>query len=419
MKYRKLLSFSVIIAALVTGCNTTEIDEVEDAVLTKSISEDAVSFAFSIKELNSSSVTFHSEITLSEDHFISSKGVVYSNVVTEPTCNSENTTIRKIFDLSNSFDCKILRLQTNKTYYARTFAVIDNTDTLYSEVLSFVPSYQPTSIQTMSVFNRVKRAAIVCGKFLQAADDLESYGICLSKNPNPTIKDVHVESPDTAEDKEYSGIFGAFFDDLEENTMYHVRAYAITAHDTVYGNDRIFKTTKGGDFNWQFNNIEGAIADGADERIRIHVDSAMYYYRNYTNLNKYLWVNYAPGTPTADCNIEGWMRVGENSRYQWVGTIQHEMCHALGVGTASNWWSFASPWNKEKATLTLRVMMKDMSVNISKDNQHFWPGGINQQEEVTNGTKNNKGTYTLKGALMLKANALVINAMREDGLLAY
>ena len=50
---------------------------------------------------------------------------------------------------------------------------------------------------------------------------------------------------------------------------------------------------------------------------------------------------------------------------------------------------------------------------------HFWPGGINQQEEVTNGTGNNKGTYTLKGALMLKANALIINAMREDGLNAY
>lgn len=419
MKYKKFFSVSVLFAILIMGCSTTEIDDFEDTVLSKSIPSDAVTFSLAIKELSSSTVTLHSEITVSNDHKVTLKGIVYSDEVTEPTCESENTTVRKVFDLSNTFDCKIAKLETNRTYYARTFAVIDNADTLYSEVLSFTPTFQPTSIQTLSVFNRVKRAAIVCGRFIQAGDDLKSYGICLSKNPCPTLEDTHVEAADTAEDEQYRGTFGSFFDNLEENTMYHVRAYAITAHDTVYGNERIFRTTRGGDFNWQFNNIEGAKADGAYERILTHVDSAMYYYRNYTNLNKYLWVNYSPGTPTADCNIEGWMRVGDNPRYQWVGTIQHEMCHALGVGTAGNWWTFGSPWDKEKATLTLRVMMKDMSVNISKDGMHFWPGGINQQEEVTNGTGNNKGTYTLKGALMLKANALIINAMREDGLNAY
>ena len=130
MKYKNFFSVSVLLAALIMGCSTTEIDDFEDTVLSKSIPSDAVTFSFAIKELSSSTVTLHSEITVSNDHKVTLKGVVYSDEVTEPTCESENTTVRKIFDLSNAFDCKIAKLETNKTYYARTFAVIDNADTL-------------------------------------------------------------------------------------------------------------------------------------------------------------------------------------------------------------------------------------------------------------------------------------------------
>lgn len=417
------ISFLPLAAAVFTGsCQAVDEDLFREQANEIKQKEPASLPALTLqaKNLQAYSVDLEATITQAEEMQISQRGFLYSTTNDDPRLNGTDVNKRISFDKNDVFTYSIKSLRPNTTYHARSYLILSSRDTVYSNHVSFTPVIREAAVQTLPVFNRVKRAAIVCGQFTQGGDAIRSYGICISENPCPTVKnDTHIAAPDTATDAAYRGKFGVFFDNLKENTLYHVRAYVINDKDTVYGNDRIFKTTPGGNFNWQFNNTEGAMADGAYERILTHVDSAMYYYRNYTNLNKFLWVNYAPGTPTADCNIEGWMRVGSNSRYQWVGTIQHEMCHALGVGTASNWMSFGSPWDKEKATLTLRVMMKDMSVNISHDGMHFWPGGINQQEEVTQGTLNNKKNYTLKGDLMLKANALVINAMRDDGLTAY
>ena len=420
MNLYKLFNTSLLLLApLVGACSGDLLPEEEIATaIARRDTGDAPDVALKITDIKLTAATLQATVTYSGTD-IKRRGFVYSTTNALPEQDADDCTTVLSISSTAKFSELITSLTTGQTYYARAFVMLQDGSTFYSPAVTFTPDYICSEVTTLKVFNRVKRAAIVCGRFVTPGNGLRSYGVCLSEEPLPTIKDTRVAAPDTATDAGYHGIFGVFFDNLKENTMYHVRAYAITQRDTVYGNERIFKTTAGGSFNWVFNNTEGAKADGAYERILQHVDSAMYYYRNYTNLNKFLWVNYAPGTPTADCNIEGWMRVGEKSRYQWVGTIQHEMCHALGVGTASNWNSFGSPWDKQEATLTLRVMMKDMSMTIKHDGMHFWPGGINQQEEVTNGTKNDRGDYTLKQAQMLKANALIINAMRNDGLTTY
>lgn len=416
LKYATLLLF----ATLLTGCSGQEFSDIPENThpVTRAAGE-SPELSVQVESTTLTSATLNATLTYDGDD-IKFRGFAYSTTNQEPRCNDGEAVTVLSSATGTTFSGKASNLKTNTTYYVRAFVILTDGTEYYSETTEYISIPISPTIETMKVFNRVKRAAIVCGRFLKPGNNLRSYGVLLNKEGCPTFKDTYIAATDTASDAGYSGIFGVFFDDLEENTMYHVRAYAITqSKDTVYGNERVFKTTKGGSFNWTFNNAEGARTDGAYERIVTHVDSAMYYYRNYTNLNKFLWVNYEPGTPTADCNIEGWMRVGEKSRYQWVGTIQHEMCHALGVGTASNWGAFGSPWDKPEAVLTLRVMMKDMSMNIYHDGMHFWPGGINQQEEVTNGTQNDKKTYTLKQALMLKANALIINAMRNDGLTTY
>ena len=75
-------------------------------------------------------------------------------------------------------------------------------------------------------------------------------------------------------------------------------------------------------------------------------------------------------------------------------------------------------WSQPIANEALQVMLKDMTQVIHGDTQHFWNGGINQREEVTNGTTNSHGV-TIRNADMLKANALILNGMREDGLTSY
>lgn len=417
MKNRIVMGL-LCLAPWLGSCSQSEMEDLSSGI--KEFTEGFPAVRITVTQPGGTSAILTGVIDYNGGHEIKKRGFVYSYTNPAPRIKESGVTMRLITETTDSFSAEIKNLKNEVSYYARTFIIYGTAnDTLYSEISSFIPVARKPQIKTLTIANRVKRAAIVCGQFIESGDGLVSYGICIDKLPCPTLKNIYIQAPDTATDETYRGTFGVFFDDLEENTMYHVRAYAISKTDTVYGNDRVFKTTRGGNFSWGYTNLSAVQAAGIEKSLAIHMDSAMYYYRNYTNLNKYIYTNYNPGTPTADCNIEGWMNMGANPRYQWVGTIQHEMCHALGVGTARNWNSFANPWDKSNATLTLRVMMKDMTTNLYHDGMHFWPAGINQQEEVTNGTNNNKKTYLLKGALMLKANALVINAMREDGLTSY
>jgi hypothetical protein len=352
---------------------------------------------------------------------IKSKGFVVSSTNKCPVIGGTGCMKRTVFTAGDTIKNTLTITITNRFYYFRGFIITNSTDTIYSNIDSIMVIAKTPSIETLPVTNRVKIAAIVLGKLSNQNDvTINSYGICMNEKGYPNLNDKYIAAVDTATDVNYQGEFGVFFDYLTKNTMYHVRAYCIytlnNIKDTIYGNDRIFKTTQGGDVTWKWGKpSEDEIVDG---RIAEAMDSAMYYYNNYSNLYHRITANYDSGVPTAQCNIVGDMTFGSVARYQWVGTAQHEISHAMGVGTASNWTSFGNPWSKPIATMTQRVMMKDMNEVITKDSQHFWPGGINQREEVTTGTTNTKG-QVFKDADMLKMNAMILNGMREDGLYGY
>lgn len=59
-------------------------------------------------------------------------------------------------------------------------------------------------------------------------------GFCWSTSPNPTTSDSKVTASGTI------GSYSATLTSLSNNTTYHVRAYAINANGTVYGNDLTF-----------------------------------------------------------------------------------------------------------------------------------------------------------------------------------
>lgn len=350
-------------------------------------------------------------------------GFVYSKINNEPLIKGYGCTSRPASIDENGVFTSTMTLAIGTTYYIRAFAISSLSDTVYSEIDSLKIKPQKPKIETMPVENRTKKAAIVYGRFKDSGNKaLKLWGCCISKHAIPTIEDKFEMAADTATDEVYHGEFGVLFDSLTSNTLYHVRAYAVTEdNDTVYGEDRIFKTSNGGNFTWHWaSNYEGAVADGAAERIETALDSAMHYYNDYSNLEKHISVQYSPGVPTADCSITGWMRFGKNSRYQWVGTAEHETAHALGVGTASNWRTMLTggKWNKSVAQRTLRAIMKDQIQFLKGDNMHFWNGGINQQEEVTKGSMNSHGVL-IKGERILKGNAMIVNGMRIDGMTGY
>lgn len=352
---------------------------------------------------------------------VKSKGFVISSTNSNPVIGGLGCMRRSVFTTGDTIRNTFAITITDRNYYFRGFIITAGADTIYSNIDSVMIASNRPTIETLPVTNRVKVAAVVLGKLSKQNDvTINSFGICLNTKGYPSLSDKYIAAVDTATDTNYDGQFGVFFDDLTKNTMYHVRAYCVytlnNEKDTIYGNDRIFKTTLGGDVQWSWGSKSGDAT--VDDRIAEAMDSAMYYYNTYSNLYHRITANYNSGVPTAQCNILGDMTFGAVARYQWVGTAQHEISHAMGVGTAGNWASFGNPWSGPIATMTQRVMLKDMSEKITKDTQHFWPGGINQREEVTTGTTNTKGQI-FKDADMLKMNAMILNAMREDGLYGY
>jgi len=356
---------------------------------------------------------------------LKTKGFMYSLVDPNPRYGGKSVIRRTASKNDGDTIFRDVALNKRDTYlYYRGFCLTEEEDTIYSKVDSVMIAATPPEIKTLAVDNRTRVSAIALGCFTNLGDEeLLRYGVCLNKKGFPTLDDTYLTATDIATDDTYNGTFGVWFDNLEPSTLYHIRAFCVfkrsktQENDTIYGNERVFRTTKGGDVQWEWADKANASRDQIN-RIQIAMDSACYYYNNYSNLTHRIRVSYNAGVPTADCNIVGSMRYGANERYQWVGTAQHEMSHAMGVGTASNWGTFGDPWSKPIAALSLKVMMQDMTIVIHgaySGQQHFWPGGINQKEEVTNGTSNNKGV-TFKNEHMLKLNAMMCNAMRADGL---
>lgn len=309
-----------------------------------------------------------------------------------------------------------------KSYFLRAYA-INATDTAYANIITFEQRGPKPELETAPVDIRVHRAVVVNGRFTKASPEVKTFGCCLSTQPCPGLDDIVVTASDTCKNKGYTGEFGTYFDGLEADKLYHVRTFAITSTDTIFGNERIFKCARKGSLTWGFwyGEEDEARKAGAADRIRIALDSACYYYCNYSLLSKHMNVNYEPGVQTADCNIEGWLRFGPSSSYQWVGTTEHEIAHALGVGTASNWDSMfdgSGIWKGKNANRILRAMLDDQTYNVKKSGIHFYPGGINYSTEVTSGERNSHGT-TFRNERMLQLNALLLQGMRMDGLTSY
>ncbi|MGE7287158.1 hypothetical protein [Pedobacter suwonensis] len=203
------------------------------------------------------------------------------------------------------------------------------------------------------------------------------------------------------------GKFRVSLKDLTPKTTYYARAYAINAKGVSYSSEVIFKTIAKGNFTYTFNKSQnpGAEELAAYSRLQVAIDSAAWYFNNYTSVTKHVYLNYVDGVPTADANNQGWMRFGTNSSYQNLRTMLHEGSHTLGTGTSSWWWNTLVNGKLQAPSVTaiLRLITNDSTAQLSGDSQHYWPYGLNQNSEVTTSWD---FAYT----------CLIIEAMRKDGL---
>ncbi|MCX7726793.1 MAG: hypothetical protein N2053_08075 [Chitinispirillaceae bacterium] len=141
-----------------------------------------------------------------------------------------------------------------------------------------------------------------------------------------------------------------------------------------------------GEITYTLSTENSNTAEGKEAyaRIKIAMDSAVYYYNTYTTLTKKLTVKYEPSVQTADGNYNGSIRFGPNKSYQITCTAMHEIAHTIGVGTTNEWRALI---NENKIYIGQRASAKLKEIDgptavLKGDAQHFWPYGLNYASEV-------------------------------------
>lgn len=168
---------------------------------------------------------------------ITQYGHVWS-VNTQPTINDEATRLGKT-SITGIYKSTLTNLKPNTTYYAKAYA-INSIGISYGEEVTFTTKLGEVKIQTSDVENISYHSAYCGGEIMdESGHVIIEKGICYDIHPDPTTEKKHKPAPDNAGKK-----FNIMINDLNENTMYHVRAYAkVQNGDVFYGNNMTFTTT--------------------------------------------------------------------------------------------------------------------------------------------------------------------------------
>lgn len=164
---------------------------------------------------------------------IINRGLCWGTSQNPDTSNSK--TIEK--GSTGFFSSQLTSLISGTLYYVRAYAT-NEAGTGYGGQVSFTtdPVVLPDVLtdQTTSV---TSNSAIAGG--IIASDggaELLECGVCWGTSPEPTIQGQHIPCSSC------SGEFVCNLEELEEATLYYVRAYAVNESGTAYGDELSFRT---------------------------------------------------------------------------------------------------------------------------------------------------------------------------------
>ena len=184
-------------------------------------------------EVTSSSAVAGGNVTSDGGSAVTARGVVWSKDH-NPTVSLSTKTIDGTG--TGSYVSSITGLEPGVTYYVRAYATNAN-GTSYGDEVSFTTTAVKPTVTTSDATDVTKSSAKVGGNVTATGGaDVTERGIVWSTSQNPTI------NSDKVQVGEGVGEFEITLSDLVNNTTYYVRAYAINAAGTSYGEMISFKT---------------------------------------------------------------------------------------------------------------------------------------------------------------------------------
>lgn len=156
----------------------------------------------------------------------------------EPTIQGGADTIICTKLTDQKFNGRIRNLESSKTYYARAYATNDFGTSYSSVIVQISTKNKEPNLSTFPLEEGALKdgSATVGGKLLNGGEsEAVKWGICWSENKIPTIKDAHIENPDS--------LFTCTLSNLTGATTYYYRAYATNKSGlTGYGSVQQFRT---------------------------------------------------------------------------------------------------------------------------------------------------------------------------------
>ncbi len=139
---------------------------------------------------------------------------------------------------TGSFTSTITGLTPNTLYYIRAYAT-NSIGTGYGNQITFTSAQLTTpKITTSSVTGITQTSAVSGGNITSdGGQEVTQRGVCWSIQPGPEITDSKTENGTG------TGTFTSNITGLTGNTVYYVRAYAINAQGTSYGQEISFTTS--------------------------------------------------------------------------------------------------------------------------------------------------------------------------------
>lgn len=171
-------------------------------------------------------------ITDNGDLEITARGVCWSTNQ-NPTINDFHT-----FDGSGTgtFTSSLSSLDAQTTYYVRAYAT-NNKGIGYGEQKTFI-TQDGLPVVATSYVSGITTESAICGGNVTSDGGFEviTRGVCWSTSQNPTIDHSHTTNGTG------TGSFEGNLIDLNNNTTYYVRAYAINSKGIAYGDVKSFRT---------------------------------------------------------------------------------------------------------------------------------------------------------------------------------
>ena len=186
-------------------------------------------------DITASSVSLKCSITSNGGSTITKCGFCYSTYK-NPTVDDQTALVS---DSKTNLNATIKGLKSGVTYYVRAFATNANS-TFYSDEISFITSEGIIQFTDPSTENIAAASVIVSSNILTAGGGtITERGFCYSIAKNPTTENNTVRSSGTL------GEYSATITNLQNKTIYYIRAYAINESGTYYSKEITVKTLDG------------------------------------------------------------------------------------------------------------------------------------------------------------------------------